>query len=189
MTNKSEKTRIFRIRFFGAWALHKEEEWLNRMAYKGWLMTDLKCFVYKFRRVQPGTNWIYQLDYNSLSGEELEDYKQLFTDAGWQYVTNFSSWHYFCANADEVAAKKIHTDNESRIAMLWRVTRLLLIAAFPSYIWMMTIGRRVQEQVEPNSFTLMDATVILVIFLMVIIAYSVLRMVLEILRLKREGKE
>jgi hypothetical protein len=186
---KRNQDTIRMVRMYGAWALQKEEEWLNSMADKGWLLTDITFLVYRFRHIESGGNWIYQLDYNSLSGEELEEYKQIFHDAGWEYVTNFVSWHYFRANADEVKAKTIHTNNESRIKVLWRVMSLLLIVSFPSYIWLMTAGRHLQTFTGSDTFTLMEGVMIFIIVLIIFLAYAVLRMFLEILRLKREGKE
>lgn len=187
MERNQETIRM--VRLYGAWAWEKEEKWLNRMAQKGWLMTDIKFLVYKFRRVQPGINWIYQLDYNGLSGEELEEYKQIFRDAGWDYVTHFASWHYFRANGDEVKAKMIHTNNESRIKMLWRVLSLILLAGLPSYIWMMTTGRYLQTFSESGTFTLMDAALIFVMLLIGVLAYAIIRLFLKIMQLKREVNE
>jgi len=186
---KRNQETIHRVRIYGAWAWKKEEEWLNRMASKGWLMTDVTFLVYTFRRVKPGTDWIYQLDYNELRGEDLEDYKEIFADAGWKYITNFASWHYFRANADEVSSPTIHTNNESRIKMLWKVMRLLLIAGMPSYIWLMTTGRFMQTYIESGTFTWADVLMILVITLVLIIAYAILRLGLAIRKLKAQGKE
>lgn len=186
---KRNQETIRMVRFYGAWAWNKEEEWLNRMAQKGWLMTDITFLVYRFRRIEPGGNWIYQLDYNSLSGEELEEYKQLFRDTGWEYVANFASWHYFRANADEVAVRTIHSNNESRIKMLWRVMTLVMIVGFPSYMWLITSGRYLQHFTETGAFTLMDATLIVVMLLIGVLAYALIRLFLKILQLKREMNE
>ena len=187
MKHNQETKRM--VRLYGAWAWEKEEAWLDRMAQKGWLMTGIKFFTYTFRRVQPGTNWIYQLDYNGLSGEELEEYKQIFRDAGWNYVDNFGSWHYFCADGDAVKVKTIHTNNESRIKMLRRVMMLVLIAGFPSYIWMMTTGRFIQTFTESGTFTLMDAVLIFVMLLIGVLVYAIIRLFLKIIQLKREVNE
>lgn len=186
---KQNQETIRMVRMYGAWALHKEEAWLNRMAQQGWLLTDLTFLVYRFRRTAPGTNWIYQLDYNTLSGEELEEYKQIFEDAGWAYVANFASWHYFRANAEDVKAKTIHTNNESRIKMLGRLMGLLVIVGSPSYLWLVTSGRYLQTFTETGTFTLMDGVLIFIIVLLAFLVYAMLRMFLEILRLKREGRE
>lgn len=186
---KQNQKTIRMVRMYGAWAWEKEEAWLNRMAQKGWLMMDIKLLVYTFRRVQPGTNYIYQLDYNELRGEDLEDYKQIFADAGWKYITNFASWHYFRAIADEVSSPTIHTNNESRIKMLWKVMRLLLIAGMPSYIWLMTTGRYMQRYTESGIFNLYDGLLMLVIVLLLIIIYAEVRLFLSIQHLKQEGKE
>ena len=187
MKHNQETKRM--VRLYGAWAWEKEEAWLDRMAQKGWLMTGIQFFTYTFHRAQPGTNWIYQLDYNGLSGEELEEYKQIFRDAGWDYVDNFASWHYFRADGDAVKAKTIHTNNESRIKMLWRVTGLIALAGFPSYIWMMTTGRYLQTFTESGTFTFMDATLIFVMLLIGVMLYAIIRLFLKIMQLKREVNE
>lgn len=188
MSANQGKTTKRAVRLFGAWSWHKEEEWLNRMAQAGWLLIDVTFLVYRFQRVEP-KNWLYQLDYETLVGNDISDYRQIFSDAGWEYVTDFASWHYFRADGDEIAVKKIHTDNASRVRMLRNVMRLLMIAGLPSFIWMMTIGRTIQSQIEPNAFTLMDGVMIFVVVLILIIAYAVLRLGLEIQRLRREGSE
>ena len=186
---KQNQQTLRLVRVFGAWAWQKEEEWLNRMAHKGWLLSGMNFILYRFRRVAPGTNWVFQLDYNESTGEELTEYKQLFEDAGWDYVSNWGSWHYFRANADEAEVNPIHTNNESRIQMLQRLLRLLLIVGSPSFLWLMTIGPNFSRSNGWVSFSFFDGVVIFVSLGGLFVAYAALRLVLAIQRLRKEGTE
>lgn len=68
----------------------KEEAWLNRMADKGHLLHKVGA-LYSFHPVEPGTATV-RVDFRpQMSGDDFEDYRTLFLDAGWTHLTGSRS--------------------------------------------------------------------------------------------------
>lgn len=186
-TNEMKLTKRV-MRYFGAWEAEKEERWLNQMALEGWLLTDVTSMVYRFRRVEP-KNWVYQLDFMELTWDEVLDYQQLFEDAGWEYVTNLTHWHYFRADGD-LNPQRIHTDTQSKIRVFKRVRRMILLAGLPSLfsLWYFPIfifsGR-------PGTGLIPFLVGLYIVLLGVVglVAYSLFRIYREIKRLEQLGLE
>ncbi|MHC0037615.1 DUF2812 domain-containing protein [Pseudoneobacillus sp. C159] len=108
-TKKSKKV----FKFFLAWQDSNEEVWLNEMARKGWALKTYK-YLYHFEKMEP-TNYIYKLDYKANRDEDLDEYKMIFEEAGWEYVTRYGDWHYFRTVAEGETAPEIYTENEYQI--------------------------------------------------------------------------
>lgn len=186
-TNEMKLTKRV-VRYFGAWEAEKEERWLNQMALQGWLLTDVTSMLYRFRRIKP-KNWAYQLDFIELSGDELLDYQQLFEDAGWEYITNLTHWHYFRADGD-TNPQRIHTDVQSKINVFKRVRRMLLLAGLPSltslwYFPMILFSGRAGDGIIP----FLIAMYLLVLTAIGLVGYSLVRVNREIKRLEELGME
>ena len=66
---------------------NREEEWLNREAGEGHLLSRVDTPVYWFREVDPGTA-VVRIDYQpSMSESDYNDYVSLFADSGWQLLS------------------------------------------------------------------------------------------------------
>jgi hypothetical protein len=103
--------KVFKI--FWAWQDHNEEVWLNQMAKKGWALKSYQ-FFYTFEKIEP-ESYIYKLDYKASRDDDLEEYKQIFADTGWEYVTRYGAWHYFRTLETEETTPEIYTENEYQI--------------------------------------------------------------------------
>jgi len=64
----------------------KEEDWLNHMAAEGHLVRKAGP-LYSFTPIAPGSA-VVRIDYRpSMSAADFDDYKSLFSDAGWQHLS------------------------------------------------------------------------------------------------------
>ena len=127
-----------RIRWFWPWQDAKEEAWLESMALEGWHLAEvgLPC-VYHFRRGE-AKRYAYRLDYMPDDKEKLVGYKQIFQDAGWEYIGEMSNWRYWRKQVAEGETAEIFTDTESKIR---KYQRLLGYLAF-ILVLMVFLGRQ-----------------------------------------------
>lgn len=114
-----KKTR----KWFWAWDDQKEEVWLQRMAQEGWALEEYKWFQYTFKKVMP-SKLVYQLDYQL--GFPDKSYFDLFEMDGWQLVSSFGGWYYFCKEDDGTEKLEIFTDVHSRATKYIRLSNYLL---------------------------------------------------------------
>lgn len=112
---------IKRVRWFWPWQDAKEEAWLEGMAQNGWHLKSvgLPC-VYHFSRGEPG-RYSYRLDYMPDDKAKLTEYKQIFQDAGWEYVGEMSNWRYWRKLVVEGETAEIFTDTDSKIRKYQRL--------------------------------------------------------------------
>ena len=129
---------IKRVRWFWPWQDAKEEAWLGSMAQEGWLLKSvgLPC-VYRFERSQPAA-YTYRLDYMPADKAKWDEYRQIFQDAGWEYVGEMSNWRYWRKQVVEGEVAEIFTDRESKLR---KYQRLLTYMAF-FLVLMIFLGRQ-----------------------------------------------
>jgi hypothetical protein len=92
----------------------KEELWLNRMADEGQLLRKVGM-LYSFRPIEPGTATV-RVDFRpQMSHEDFEDYRTLFSDAGWTHLagSRSSGPQYFATFSGDPVAD-IFSENASR---------------------------------------------------------------------------
>lgn len=118
----------------------KEEEFLSKMARKGWHFARLHYCLpltrYEFDKGEP-MDYIYQLDYVTKE-EDTEDYHSLFADAGWEEVFSWAGvydchWYYFRRIRTGRDDDRIFTDTESKYQMynkLWKKYGLYFLIIF-----------------------------------------------------------
>ena len=106
---------IKRWRWFWPWQDAKEEAWLGNMAQTGWHLKSvgLPC-VYQFIKGE-ASHTIYRLDYMPDDKAKSPEYKQIFQDAGWEYIGEMSNWRYWRKPVAEGETAEIFTDTESKI--------------------------------------------------------------------------
>jgi hypothetical protein len=132
---KGERTMgrdtLTKFRFFGVWQDQQEEAWLREMGRQGWHLSSLFPLVYTFARGEPRDD-VYRLDFID-SNRDVEDYLQLFRDAGWEHLGNLAGWQYFRKPYEAGEAAEIHTDAESKVQKYRRV-RMRLAAIMPAVL-------------------------------------------------------
>ena len=121
-------------KWFTVMDYEKEAEYLAGMHAKGWKLSKVKYLgSYYFEECEPA-EYSYQLDYNQDAAKEKDEYIQMFTDCGWEYIQDFAGYSYFRKLVEEgCEAEEIFCDDESRIEMMKRVFKgriVPLIAIF-----------------------------------------------------------
>jgi hypothetical protein len=109
-----------KFKFFWPWQDEAEEAWLRQMALSGWHL-DLSDWavlfgIYPFAAGMP-QDYIYRLDFKTSRQQDIQEYLQLYRDAGWEYVGTLvnSGWQYFRQKAASDKVLEIFTDNASKI--------------------------------------------------------------------------
>jgi len=173
---KIEKT-VFRV--FWAWNDDKEEHWLRRMAQAGWHLVRPRGFFYRFEKGDPA-DIVYRLDYQNPGKSGRTEYLNLFKDAGWEHVAEFSNWHYFRIPAGDGPPPEIHTDTESRIAKYRRLLGILGIIMIAVWVPVLT---NLREHRQPDLlWGVIRGVQITCAFIM---AYAIVRLGLKIRQLKK----
>lgn len=92
----------------------KEEAWLNHMATKGHLVRKAGP-LYSFTPTTPGSA-VVGIDYRpSMSAADFEDYKSLFSDAGWQHMSGSrTSGNQYFASTGGYGNDEIFSEVESK---------------------------------------------------------------------------
>ena len=115
-------------KWFWAWQDEAEEGWLRKMSQEGWHLSKIEPLgTYTFKEGEPD-DYIYRMDYQNKMKNELVDYYQIFSDAGWEHIGEVAGWHYFRKIYQADDTTEIFTDAESKIA---KYQRLLLYLIFP----------------------------------------------------------
>lgn len=112
-------------KLFWAWDFEQEEKWLNEMAAKGLLLTDVGVCRYVFQEGAPG-EYQYHLEWlqHFPSHPESRAYIQFVEETGAEHVGSFKKWVYFRKKAAE-GAFSLFSDLDSRITHFRRITRLI----------------------------------------------------------------
>ncbi|MDL2324314.1 DUF2812 domain-containing protein [Ruminococcaceae bacterium OttesenSCG-928-A16] len=114
----------------------KEEAWLEKMAKKGYLLTQKDLF-YHFTKTQ-ATNAVIRIDYREFkTAADYTDYGTLFADSGWQLMagSRHSGKQYFLKTSHS-ASNDIFSDATSRLArykvvyQAWSTVTITLLPLF-----------------------------------------------------------
>lgn len=116
-----------------AWNEEKERVWLEDQALKGLKLTDVGVFRYTFDEIEPKA-LAYQFDFNVLTEGDLGSYYQLYEDAGFEHITSYVNWHYFCCEKSQSTQTDIFNDNASKMEKYKRVLLFLIAMAIPTYL-------------------------------------------------------
>ena len=122
-----------RTRWFWAWQDEKEEAWLEEMSQAGWHLRSVQIPCrYTFATGEP-CRTVYRLDFRPADKARWQEYRQIFEDAGWEYVGEGSAWRYWRRPVAAGEAAEIFTDTESKLA---KYKRLL---AFTGYFLVLLV--------------------------------------------------
>ncbi|MFD2630040.1 DUF2812 domain-containing protein [Oceanobacillus kapialis] len=94
--------------------IEKEEKWLNEQLQEGYRCTNISGLgVYTFEKT--GERYVMRLDYqDNLSKEELDEYKGIYEDFGWNYMkgSRLSGIKYW--QKEEDGRNEIFSDRQSK---------------------------------------------------------------------------
>jgi len=171
-----------RIKWFLPWQDEKEEAWLEEMSTSGWHLksVSLPC-VYFFEKGDPCRK-AYRLDYMMMNKGKLDEYLQIFRDAGWEYIGEMSNWRYWRKQMVNGEAAEIFTDNESKIK---KYQRLLGYMAF--FLFFLVFISMNMLVIRPwNEFD--NAPVINAIYLFGALCYAVIIPIYVVVVIKLLGR-
>ena len=172
--------RLVRYRFFAAWADQQEERWLEQMAAQGWhLVSGGIRFV--FERGEP-VQMRYRLDYRPVYPQGQGEYLSLFRDAGWEYVGDFLSWHYFRSPVS-AAAPEIFTDTESRVA---KYRSLLVLLALVLVMNLGVLPGVLDIVSARHSSPLVTAALAVQLCMLALLIYATVRIALHMRKIRQE---
>jgi len=132
----TQKTILHKLKWFWPWQDDAEEVWLRQMSFQGWRLEKAGLPGYYTFQASPPADYVYRLDYQTPAKKEAANYLQLFQDAGWEYVTRLSSWHYFRKLRQQGEEPQIFTDVDSKIAKYMRLLEALSLPAAMSVLIM-----------------------------------------------------
>lgn len=109
-----KKTKVF-------FSYVSEENWLNKMAAKGFHLVKYTFLRYHFEQGEPG-KYEYRLELlkNSPTSEESQEYLDFMEGAGLKCVDTFQNWVYFRKEATDEPFE-IYTDYPSKQKHLNRI--------------------------------------------------------------------
>jgi hypothetical protein len=181
-------TSMNKTRWFWPWQDEKEEAWLGEMSMSGWHLKSvhLPC-VYTFDKGEPCRK-IYRLDYMLMKKDQLEEYKQIFQDAGWEYVGEMSNWRYWVKQVADGETPEIFTDNESKIKKYQRL--LGMMALFLVFLCFIGFNMfRNQAWDELNNIPLINAIYFLAMLCYVVVIPIYVVVVIKLVARINELKE
>ncbi len=125
--------KVVRKLFF-AWGEEKEEVFLEDMAMQGWKLVDVGFGKYIFEDADPAEK-VYKFDFHSgFDKIDEKEYLQIYEDGGWQFVSKFGGWSYFCRDrSSDGYDLSLFNDNASRRKKYKRLLLFLAITGFPLY--------------------------------------------------------
>ena len=180
--------RCFKL--FWAWQEEREAQWLQQMALRGWSLKEVQGIRYTFERWVP-EKVVYRLDFKESATGELEEYLQLYREAGWECVTRLGNWFYFKRPAGAGTEAELYTDNASRLERYRAQLRMMLIAGLPVYLFSVVLYPPVLYPLIVRSSVggWLRTLHLLVLMVAAIHAVAVGRIVAIIRRLERDPRE
>jgi len=170
----TEKKSMWKIRFFAVWHEGREVLWLKSMSAKGWHLKRVGFLLYEFEQGEPH-DYEYALDFRVEARTDMQEYRGLIEDSGWQYIGHMAGWQYFRIEANKAAGAEIYSDAESLIGKYRRVLAILSLSALPLFVLFLNGAL--------NRPALTGTPIIYVIYaIMALMVYSILRVLLLIYR-------
>ena len=123
--------KLMERKYFFIWTMDKEKAYLEDMARKGYILTDVKLFKYYFEKTEP-MDYIYEFDFQFLIHMSEEDYLSFFEE--WELVKRFGLWYYFRRIRTNTVRDSIYSDNESKGNMYRGIFLFLVLTGLPLYI-------------------------------------------------------
>ena len=113
------ETRQTIRKWFWDWEFEKEEDWLNGMAQKGWVLESVSFCNYHFIRCEPG-EYTVRLEMHP----DDQDYIAFMQETGAEYIGRMMAWIYFRKKTAD-GSFDLFSDIDSRISHLNRIGRML----------------------------------------------------------------
>lgn len=160
------------FRFFTITEYDKEQQYLSHRHKEGWKFVNVTGIgQYHFEQCEP-EEVIYQLDYNQEGNFNQEEYTQMFSDCGWEYITTYVGYSYFRKPvADMKEEEEIFFDDSSKLEMMQRIFKGRMIPMFIVFFlylfWQFLIGYFFDGLIFKVIAVLLGITMVVYIFVTV----------------------
>ncbi|MCY9111312.1 DUF2812 domain-containing protein [Bacillus atrophaeus] len=94
-----------------AFSEEKDMKKLSDMASKGWVLDSFAFMGYKLKKAAP-RNVTYSIDYRAVAEDSMDEYLEIFENAGWEHVCSEYTTHIFAAAP---GTKPIYSDSSTKI--------------------------------------------------------------------------
>ena len=138
---KNTKTMF---KFFTLFEYEEEEAFLEKQHKNGWKVTGYKLpGFYKFEKCEP-EDVTYRIDFTNENGARNPEYRQMFSDNGWEFLWSVNGFSIFrkALAANNADNNEIFTDNASKLQMLQKIQQrrllplitIFLCAVVPNFV-------------------------------------------------------
>ena len=129
-SKRKPRERCERIRFYPGWLVGREEQFLSRMALRGWSLTSVSGeSAYLFSRAQPA-QVVYAVEFLGRR-PNVPDEIARDCNAGWDYAGSFGRKRYYRRTPEQAALPHPSSDSEAEqlrlSATLTNLTTILLL--------------------------------------------------------------
>lgn len=164
------------VRYFTIFNHEDEQEYLRQNHMAGWKFVKVTGLgMYHFEKCEP-EDVVYQLDYNKEGLSQKNEYVQMFSDCGWEYIQDFFGYSYFRKSAKMMdGEEEIFNDDSSKMAMMERVYKGRLIPLLITFCLLLipqTIRTLLEGQYVLAVFTGSASIVYFVFFIYCAIHYN-----------------
>ena len=170
-------TIIKKFHWFWGWEDEKEEIWLREMSQKGWHFKSVSFPGNYLLEQGEAKDYVYRLDY-FFNSKDMDDYLQIFEDAGWDYMGEMNSWQYFRKESVTGEALEIFTDNQSKAKKYQRIM-IFLVVLLPIFLNFIIISNQADK-----SDLIQIASILMSVLLMLYI-YAMARLLGRITQLMK----
>ncbi len=175
---------IKRWKWWWGWNPTKVEDYLEEMTKRGWKFVSARfaMMIFEFVKDAP-KNVRYVLDFNYKNKMD-DEYMRIATDAGWEYVVICSGWILW-RKAFKEKRPEFFTDNQSIIERNRRLLTFLSIIVLSQIpVFLMYFVDR-----DHSGHAYVSTTILCIYIPMaVLLFYGIIRLLLVIRSLKRQGR-
>ena len=178
----SERRVIWKL--FWAWDWELEENWLNRMAKKGWLLDRVGFCRYEFIKGEPGS---YQYRLQALdrwnSNPQSQDYIAFVESTGAELVDTYTFWAYFRQSSNR-GPFELFSDTSSRMRHLGRIRMVILPILFLNIF---NLTRMLEMMSRFHDAWILWCFLPLCIALTTLLAYGLMRIQTQVRKMHQEN--
>lgn len=127
-------TIIRKWELFWVWQWEKEENWINDMAARGLILTEVGFFRYEFEEGKPGAyQYCMQMLKGSAAKKENQEYIEFVKDTGVEYLGAAGCRIYLRRKAGQTPFS-LFSDLDSKMQYLARIGRTFLFLTILQFV-------------------------------------------------------
>ena len=125
---------IRKRKLFWVWQWQKEENWINAMAAKGLLLTEVGFCRYEFEEGEPGAyQYCMQMLKGAASKKRNQEYIEFLKDTDIKCIGTVGSWIYLRRKTEEIPFS-LFSDLDSKMQYLARIGRTFLFLTILQFV-------------------------------------------------------